>query len=417
MPNIKRLPTAQVDLARRVVGLLNLYRLLIPPALLGIQWITQPTPSVGGAYPTLFLAVCALYLAAGVVFVLAQRYRGLSLRQLTLAQSIVDSTAIALLLYSSGGVASGIGILLVLTVGAAALLAEDRDAFLMAAIASLAVLVQQIAGQAAGSASENDYPSAGVLGTIIFLVALGAWVLARRLRDSEALVRRQEIDLENLAQLSQYVVQHLRESILVIDSDDRIRLINEPAAHMLSDDSAFPGAHVGDASPRLQQLLNLWRSDRRPGAHSAGTLVADEGVVLLLGQLDGEAVERGRPPVDRCACPDVVEQAVLGGQHPCRHLVGRNGAPVAGGAGTAVVTVTNAAGGAASTLNFGSVSQTLASLTIGAGAKVTFSSGLVGPGGGGESFASPKGALVPEPSTSGLLILGALGALRRRRPV
>ena len=277
MPNTKRLPTAQVDLARRVVGLLNLYRLLIPPALLGIQWLTEPTPSVGGAYPTLFLAVGALYLAAGVVFVLAQRYRGLSLRQVTLAQSIVDSAAIALLLYSSGGVASGIGILLVLTVGATALLAEDRDAFLMAAIASLAVLVQQIAGQAAGSASENDYPSAGVLGTIIFLVALGAWVLARRLRESEALVRRQEIDLENLAQLSQYVVQHLRESILVIDSDDRIRLINESAAHMLSDDSAFPGAHVGDASPRLQQLLNLWRSDQRPGAHSAGTLVADEG--------------------------------------------------------------------------------------------------------------------------------------------
>ena len=92
-------------------------------------------------------------------------------------------------------------------------------------------------------------------------------------------------------------------------------------------------------------------------------------------------------------------------------------AALAGGAGTAVVTVTNAAGGAATTLNFGSVSQTLASLTIGAGAKVTFSSGLVGPGGGGESFASPKGALVPEPSTSGLLILGALAALRRRRPV
>jgi hypothetical protein len=92
-------------------------------------------------------------------------------------------------------------------------------------------------------------------------------------------------------------------------------------------------------------------------------------------------------------------------------------AALAGGAGTAVVTVTNAAGGAATTLNFGTASQTLASLTIGAGAKVTFSSGLVGPGGGGESFASPKGALVPEPSTSGLLILGALAALRRRRPV
>ena len=43
-------------------------------------------------------------------------------------------------------------------------------------------------------------------------------------------MRRQELDLANMAQLSQYIVQHLRESILVIDSQDRIRLINESAA-------------------------------------------------------------------------------------------------------------------------------------------------------------------------------------------
>lgn len=93
-------------------------------------------------------------------------------------------------------------------------------------------------------------------------------------------------------------------------------------------------------------------------------------------------------------------------------------APLAGGAGTAVVTVNNTAGGAATALKFGSVSQKLASLTIGAGATVTFSSGLVGPGGGGgENFVSGKVAVVPEPATSGLLLIGALGVLRRRRPV
>ena len=52
------------------------------------------------------------------------------------------------------------------------------------------------------------------------------------LRESEALVRRQDVDLANLAQLSQYIVQHLRESILVVDSQDRIRLINESAAQI-----------------------------------------------------------------------------------------------------------------------------------------------------------------------------------------
>lgn len=91
-------------------------------------------------------------------------------------------------------------------------------------------------------------------------------------------------------------------------------------------------------------------------------------------------------------------------------------AALAGAAGTAVVTVTDTAGGGATTLNFGTVSQNLASLTIGAGARVTFSSGHVGPGGGGgESFASPKSGVVPEPSTTGLFLIGALAALRRRR--
>jgi len=79
------------------------------------------------------------------------------------------------------------------------------------------------------------------------------------LRESEALVRRQEIDLANLAQLSQYIVQHLRESILVIDAQDRIRLINESAAEMLGDQNAYPDALIGEACPRLLFLLESWR--------------------------------------------------------------------------------------------------------------------------------------------------------------
>ena len=83
--------------------------------------------------------------------------------------------------------------------------------------------------------------------------------MANRLRESEALVRRQELDLANMAQLSQYIVQHLRESILVVDTQDRIRLINESAAQMLGDQNAYPDALVGEASPRLLYLLESWR--------------------------------------------------------------------------------------------------------------------------------------------------------------
>ncbi|MCE9609991.1 MAG: choice-of-anchor D domain-containing protein [Chthoniobacter sp.] len=64
---------------------------------------------------------------------------------------------------------------------------------------------------------------------------------------------------------------------------------------------------------------------------------------------------------------------------------------------------------------FGSVSQTLASLSIGAGATVTFTSGAAAFSGGGKASALSGGAVVPEPSAFGLLLVGALGMLGRRR--
>jgi two-component system sensor histidine kinase PilS (NtrC family) len=288
MPGPARPTTAPGDLARRVIGLLNLYRLLIPPALLAIRWGTEPQPTVGAEHPGLFLGACVLYFAAGVIFVIGQRFRAPSLRQVAIAHGVVDSLAIALLLYASGGVTSGLGILLVLPVGATALLADNRDAFFIAATATLAVLAQQIFGHLTGSASAVDYPAAGVLGAIVFLVALGAWPVANRLRESEALVARQEIDLANLAQLSQYIVQHLRESILVVDPEDRVRLINESAAQMLGDERAFPGALLGEASPRLLYLLTTWRQS----AGAEADAVAERGEPATFVAADGARVIR-----------------------------------------------------------------------------------------------------------------------------
>ncbi|MEI8107061.1 MAG: PEP-CTERM sorting domain-containing protein, partial [Verrucomicrobiota bacterium] len=81
--------------------------------------------------------------------------------------------------------------------------------------------------------------------------------------------------------------------------------------------------------------------------------------------------------------------------------------------GTAAVLVADGA-----KLQFGSVSQTLSSLTIGDGATVTFTSGMAfgafsGGGGKGSTFGGT--AAVPEPGSLALLLVGALGVLNRRR--
>ena len=270
------------DLAWRVVGLANLYRLLLPPVLFALYLFTRPTPTVGGTNPQLFVLVCVVYWALGALFAFGGRGHWPSRRVLVLAHTLLDTAAVAALLYCSGGGASGLGILLVIPVGAMALLAEGRGAFANAAIAALGILLQQIASVALGTAPSSDYPLAGMQGAVVFLVALMAWPVSTRLRESEALVRRAVLDLANLAQVSQYIVQHLRESILVVDPDDYIRLINESAAQVLGEADAVPGALLGEVCPRLLYLLSTWRANDvlDPGA-DAQTLLAADGARLI----------------------------------------------------------------------------------------------------------------------------------------
>jgi two-component system, NtrC family, sensor histidine kinase PilS len=258
------------DLAWRVIGLLSLYRLLVPLVLLAMQSLLAPDWGLATARPRLFTGACIAYFTAAVLLVIARRLKWSSLRIVALVNASVDAIAVGLILYAGGGVASGLGILLVLPVLALTVLADRRDALLIAAVAALVVLAQQVFTGLEGTTPAADYTTAGVLGALVFVVALATWPVANRLRESEALVRRQEIDLANMAQLSQYIVQHLRESILVVDAQDRIRLINESAAQILGDQSAYPDALIGEASPRLLFLLESWRQ----GGGGSGTLPA-----------------------------------------------------------------------------------------------------------------------------------------------
>jgi two-component system sensor histidine kinase PilS (NtrC family) len=277
MPLVANAPLAPTDLAWRVIGLVNLYRLLVPPTLYTLYWYLGAATPIASTHPLLFFWVCIVYFAVGIALVIGGRRLLPNLRATTFVHAMIDAVAISLILFSSGGVGSGLGILFVVPVGAMALLADNRDAFVLAALATIALFMQQIGGHATGTASSADYTSAGILGGIVFLVALLAWPVARRLRDTEATVRRQQVDIANLAQLSQYIVQHLRESIVVIDHENRIRLINETAAELLGDRSAYPGALLGEASPQLLYLLETWRAHSASPATPTQTFVSADG--------------------------------------------------------------------------------------------------------------------------------------------
>jgi len=270
------------DLAWRVIGLLSLYRLLVPLLLLSMSSLTGASWGLAPPHPALFVGTCIAYFTAALLLVIARRLHWSSLRIVALVNATVDTLAVGLILYASGGVAGGLAILLVPPVLALTVLASRRDALLIAAVAALSILVQQLFVGLIDAAPATDYMTAGVFGAVVFLLAVAMWPVAGRLRESEALVRRREFDLANMAQLSQYIVQHLRESILVVDPHDRIRLINESAAQMLGDEAAYPDALIGEASPRLLYLLESWRKKEAGAAASSDqTFVAADSARLI----------------------------------------------------------------------------------------------------------------------------------------
>ena len=263
----------------RVLGLLNLYRVLLPLVLLGLYSLGAAR-GIAVDSPQLFFGAGGFYLCFGLLSVMLVRRRLGTAYVQTIVQAAVDICVLMALLHACGGVSSGLGLLLLVPVGGLAFLLPPRSALFLAAVTIIALLVHTIWQQLSGRADISAYATAGLLGIVLFTLAAAVSFIAGSMRQSEELVRQKDLDLANLAELSQYIVQHLRESLLVVDGADRIRLINESAAEILGDEQAVPGALAGEVSPRLLYSLSTWRNSERADA-APSTFVAADGARLI----------------------------------------------------------------------------------------------------------------------------------------
>ncbi|HEY6642283.1 sensor histidine kinase [Povalibacter sp.] len=264
------------DLAWRVLTLVNVFRLLVP-LLLTIPFLTLTPSPVGQFRPALFIAVSTAYFLFALGSIPAIRHHRPTIEIQTFVGACVDVLAIALLTYSSGGMGSGLGAALVLPIAAASFIISQRIALLVAALATLALLLQQGMTTLIGRGDAGDFTAAGIAGAVIFLMTLSIGSMSRSLRESEERVRLREVDAANLAELNQFIVQHLRESILVVDENDSIRLINESASQLLKHRTVQPGTPLGEISPRLLYLLGTWRAYSYDWQMSSLSMVAADG--------------------------------------------------------------------------------------------------------------------------------------------
>lgn len=285
-----RFDNPENDLAWRIVNSTNFIRLALATLLLGI-FIGASDPRIVGSRLPLIFSICVVaFLIYALLSVVLIRGRVMALRLQIIQQITVDISATIVLMHASGGINSGIGGLLVVFVAAALLAQPGRTPFFLPAVAAIALLAEQAFSQLSGTTTGSEYTATGILGAILFAIPMLTGPLAKRLSESEALARQRGVDLANMSRLNQYIVQHLRESIVAIDGDDVVRLLNESAAQMLRTAVNANGLPLSKVSPALADRVREWRA--------SNTRLVD-GELSMTSPDDGAVININIAPLDQ----------------------------------------------------------------------------------------------------------------------
>lgn len=268
------------DLPWRVLRLLNSARWILSAAMIALFFLLTDPRVVGTSQPIIAVAaLSALIVLASIELVALQRRFG-SLKAHIYSQGLADIVLFTLLMHASGGITTGFGALLVISIGGLSLLLNTTIALFFAALATLALLASQTIAVTQGITSSAEFTNSGILGAVIFMMVAVTQILRARVIETEELAKQRGVDLRNLVELNDYIIQHLRESIVVVDRENQVRLINASAQKQLGTDGDVGGRLLEDISPALDERLGAWR-ERREDNGSQRAFGANDGATRL----------------------------------------------------------------------------------------------------------------------------------------
>lgn len=214
-------------------------------------------------YPLLAMAVALLYLIAASLLFITARNRAIGPQ--TAIGTGIDIAATALAMVSMPGVASGVAMMLLFNIGAAALLLSLRSALTLAFAAATALLLQHL--WVVLNDLENARPliEALMYGITYLALATVTSLLGKQMRSSQALAEQRGTQVANLAEINELIIRRMRTGVLLVDAEDEIRLANEAAMTHLGD--AGEGRRLlATAAPELDKRLQRWLKDGKPDA-------------------------------------------------------------------------------------------------------------------------------------------------------
>ena len=246
------------EISRRELYFFNLYRVfqavviagvVFSPQLMG--WKELSHPELGGATAIVYLLI------AGYILLRTETWHASVQVKVSIAL-VFDIVATTIALFSIADPPTALAMLLLLNIGAGALMLQPRLAIFFAAFAALGVLAQCLL------AIEFDHQNRNILeaamyGLSYFATATLCLLLGKQMRETEALAEQRGIDLANLAQINELIIRRMKTGVLVVDDANRVHRWNESAWALMGNPKSSQ-RDLGSVAPELSRRLYHWRT-------------------------------------------------------------------------------------------------------------------------------------------------------------
>jgi two-component system sensor histidine kinase PilS (NtrC family) len=214
---------------------------------------------LGATDPKLHSLTVVAYLILTLASLLLSLFNIGSARVEYLFALLVDSIAIATLIYTSGGAGSGLGILLGISIAFASQGMPGNTAMLAATIATVAVFTEASLESVTGVHGQPAYFSSLLLGLSYYALAFLSIELANRARTSEKLIKQQGRDITNLTELNEHVIQQMQTGVVILDKNQNIKMLNDAAWSFLGRPVSAISHPLSEIHPPLAVALDTWR--------------------------------------------------------------------------------------------------------------------------------------------------------------
>jgi two-component system sensor histidine kinase PilS (NtrC family) len=233
-PKQKSAKAIDVLLQARAINVLNIFRFILSIVFVGLCLFMSKEVWWNKDSALLFFNLSVAYLLFSVIALLLSPLKSASHPFVLPVQVVIDIFFITLLMHAAGGIQSGLGLLLIISIVTASVVSNGRLALFYAAVASLCLLLEQSYQITLGDLPTTSYTQTVMLSLSCFATAWLAYSLAKRMQQSEALASARGIDIENLSQINALITQEMQDGVIVVDENFNIRHHNLQAESFMS---------------------------------------------------------------------------------------------------------------------------------------------------------------------------------------